>query len=107
MPAAPSAPVDLGTCPVHGTVEVRRHNVGRSRSGAQRIAWRCLACHAENQTAINHGRRRPHPTSIGFCKAEADVNGVTVPCRRPFEHPADVHVDAEGRMWPARTDRGA
>lgn len=35
------------TCPVHGETTFARHKTGKSSSGRQRYAHRCLACHSD------------------------------------------------------------
>lgn len=104
MPREKTAPVDLGRCPVHGDVEARKHFVGKSRTGDRRFVWRCPDCHAVQQVAYNHGEPAEGATTIGFCRGEGAVGIVASQCRRPHGHPADVHVDGTGKMWPARRE---
>lgn len=37
----------IDTCPVHGETTFARHKTGKSSSGRQRYAHRCLACHSD------------------------------------------------------------
>jgi hypothetical protein len=99
-----TAPTDLAHCPVHGDVVARLHKVGRSRSGAQRYAWRCPECHATYQGALNHGQPAPDvPTYLGFCGAD---DGALLTCRRPAGHPADLCATGDGAYFtPVRKVR--
>lgn len=94
-----TAPTDLGFCAVHGPVTARKHASGTHRDGRPRITWRCLDCH---DASNHHGA--DVPTSLGFCGAESTQGDAMLTCRRPHGHPPDLHVSADGKMWPARAE---
>lgn len=104
MPREAIAPTELGHCAVHGDVVVRIHKAGTNKRGNPRITYRCLDCHLARQNAVNRGEPVPDaPCSIGFCNAEGYVANTSTVCRRPHGHPPDVHVAADGRMFPVRS----